>query len=118
VKPPSFAGRCCGRWGAAFQPVDGRQFAVRIDEGQLLPVDQIPLAGRVAAARRADRFCPRTSASGLVVPRARISPSSKVPSPGTVDAALQNADWDWIDREYHAPGKLGECCSAVVYTRS
>lgn len=38
----------------SFQPVDGRQVTLRIGEGHQFPMDQVPVAGRAAEARRAD----------------------------------------------------------------
>ena len=38
----------------AFQPVDGRQVALRVGEGHQFPMDQIPVPGRASKARRAD----------------------------------------------------------------
>ena len=36
----------------SFQPVDGRQVALRVGEGHQFPTDQIPVAGRTAEAWR------------------------------------------------------------------
>lgn len=38
----------------SFQPVDGRQVALRVGEGHQIPMDQIPVPGRAAKARSAD----------------------------------------------------------------
>ena len=38
----------------SFEPGDGRQVAHRIGQGHQLPMDQIPVVGRAAEARRAD----------------------------------------------------------------
>lgn len=42
----------------AFQPVDGRQVALWVGEGHQFPMDQIPVSGRAAEARRADLLLP------------------------------------------------------------
>lgn len=42
----------------AFQPVDGRQIALRVGEGHQFPMDKIPVAGWVAEAWCADLLLP------------------------------------------------------------
>jgi len=57
--PPSPAGTCCARRGGSpFQPVDRRQVALRIDEGHQLALDQTPVSGWSAEARRTDLLLP------------------------------------------------------------
>lgn len=48
----------CPPGSEAFQPVDGQQVAVRIDEGHQLALDQIPVAGRPTEAWRAELLLP------------------------------------------------------------